>query len=217
MMKITRIEGTDWDRDTCAEKAAWRVQVGDISEPDNNSLDFALWALELLKENDRLRVTDSQQLAALVEQLRHACSVAFGDLLAQGMPPGVSTGKLLQAAIGAAEEYLAPKKVTATQTENKVIRNGKVAVLYSSGYGWGWHTHNDDPDGSMLFDPEMVAAVEAGDFDAQCAIAKRKWPHAATPPVLSIAWVPQGSRFDLDVHDGEETVQVLHPESGWLA
>jgi hypothetical protein len=51
--------------------------------------------------------TNPKELAALVEQLRHACSVAFGDLLAQGMPPGVSTGRLLQAAIEAAVAYLA--------------------------------------------------------------------------------------------------------------
>ena len=43
---------------------------------------------------------------ALVEQLRLACSVALGDLLAFGMPRGVSTDKLLQAALAAAEEYL---------------------------------------------------------------------------------------------------------------
>lgn len=54
-----------------------------------------------------MQTTDPKQLAALIEQLRHACSVAFGDLLAQGMPPNVSTGRLLQAAITAAEKYLA--------------------------------------------------------------------------------------------------------------
>jgi hypothetical protein len=41
---------------------------------------------------------------ALIEQLRHACSVALGDLLAHGMSLETSTGKLLLAAIGAAEK-----------------------------------------------------------------------------------------------------------------
>lgn len=52
---MIRIEGTEWDRATCAVKAADRVRVGELSEPDNHSLDFALWVLALLKENDRLR------------------------------------------------------------------------------------------------------------------------------------------------------------------
>jgi hypothetical protein len=46
------------------------------------------------------------ELAALVEKLRHACSVALGDLLALGMPAGASTGKLLLEAITAAEKQL---------------------------------------------------------------------------------------------------------------
>lgn len=43
---------------------------------------------------------------ALIKQLRHACAVAFGDLLAQGMPRDTSTGQLLTAAIVAADVCL---------------------------------------------------------------------------------------------------------------
>lgn len=45
----------------------------------------------------------------------------------------------------------------------KVIKDGKVAVLYSPSYGPGWSTSNyhnlDDPD-VLLFDPEIVSLVE---------------------------------------------------------
>jgi hypothetical protein len=51
---------------------------------------------------------------ALIEQLRHACAVAFGDLLTQGMPRGTSTGRLLEAAIVAAEVYLGQTKTEET-------------------------------------------------------------------------------------------------------
>jgi hypothetical protein len=51
--------------------------------------------------------TDPRELSALIEQLRHACSIALGDLLALGMPRGASTDKVLQAAIVAAEETIA--------------------------------------------------------------------------------------------------------------
>lgn len=39
--------------------------------------------------------------AMLLEQLRHACSVALGDLIALGMPAEASTGKLLLEALTA--------------------------------------------------------------------------------------------------------------------
>jgi hypothetical protein len=45
-------------------------------------------------------VLDTQEFAVFMEQIRHACSVALGDLLALGMPsPATSTGRLLTAAL----------------------------------------------------------------------------------------------------------------------
>jgi hypothetical protein len=99
---MIRIRGTEWDRATCTTEAAKRVCAGELSDPDNHSLDFALWVLELLKESTRQR----DERTALVEQLRQACSVALGDLLMLGMPMGASTAKALQTAIGAAEEAI---------------------------------------------------------------------------------------------------------------
>lgn len=41
----------------------------------------------------------------------------------------------------------------------KVIRNGKVAVLYSPDYGAGWYTwHNKE---ELVFHPVLVELVEA--------------------------------------------------------
>lgn len=179
----------------------------------------------VLREKEHVMQTplDPPQLTGLVEQLRNACLAALDDLdlVVRGMLPGEATRQLLEAALVEAAKYLKQAKAVAPhphQNENKVIRNGKVAVLYASGYGWGWHTHNDNPDGSMLFDPEMVAAVEAGaGYTAIVAIAKRKWPAATIPPLLRIAWVPQGARFQLNVHEGAEDVQILSAEGGWLA
>ena len=56
--------------------------------------------------------TVPKKIVLLIEQLRQACSVALGDLLALGMPPGVSTDRLLQAAVAAAEEYLVQTKAS---------------------------------------------------------------------------------------------------------
>jgi hypothetical protein len=41
----------------------------------------------------------------------------------------------------------------------KVVREGKVAVLYSPGFGAGWTTWGAPKE--LLFDPEVVALVEA--------------------------------------------------------
>lgn len=48
-------------------------------------------------------------------------------------------------------------------SENKVIRDGKVAVVYSPGFGDGWYTWNMDcPE--LLFDPIIVQCVENNDL-----------------------------------------------------
>ena len=44
----------------------------------------------------------------------------------------------------------------------KVIRDGKVAVLYSPGYGAGWYSWHDIED--LLYDPAVVEMVEKGKY-----------------------------------------------------
>ncbi len=99
---------------------------------------------------------------------------------------------------------------------SKVVRDGKVAVLYSPGFGAGWYTWGGDGDQTRLFDPELVAAVESGDAAEQVRIAERKWPDAYLGGLpLSIDWVPQGERFEIDEYDGSESVRVLDA-ADWL-
>jgi len=43
---------------------------------------------------------------------------------------------------------------------DKIIRDGKVAVLYSPGYGAGWYSWNTDCK-ECVFNPEIVKLVEA--------------------------------------------------------
>lgn len=53
------------------------------------------------------------ELIALVDQLQHACAVAYGDLIALGMPVGASTGKLLQEAIDATAKQFGKREQAA--------------------------------------------------------------------------------------------------------
>jgi len=64
--------------------------------------------------NAKYATRSARLLREDIEQLRHACSVALGDLIALGMPQGVSTHKLLEAAIVAAMEYLAQAEAEET-------------------------------------------------------------------------------------------------------
>ena len=49
---------------------------------------------------------------------------------------------------------------------DKVIRDVKVAVLYSPGFGAGWSTWGrGDYGDKVLFDPTVVQCIETGDFN----------------------------------------------------
>lgn len=99
----------------------------------------------------------------------------------------------------------------------KVIKDGKVAVLYSPGYGAGWSTwcYNDALIETLLFHPLIVEKVESGlkqeittewlvkqfgeDFeDVFCTGAGD----------LKIKWLPEGTAFRIDEYDGFETVII---------
>ena len=99
----------------------------------------------------------------------------------------------------------------------KVIRDGKVAVLYSPGFGAGWSTWNDTEKDYLLFDEDIVLAVERGDKKLAAEIAERKGKelfgqddytciHGARD--LEIEWIPQGQAFEILEYDGSETIKL---------
>ena len=110
---------------------------------------------------------------------------------------------------------------------DRVIRDGKVAVLYSPGYGAGWYTWAREPDPQMLFDPHLVDLVErlqkipadwSGSWltlEAHQLIAaieaycEAQWPDEYLGGVndLAIAWVPQGEYFHIHEYVGSESVE----------
>jgi len=103
--------------------------------------------------------------------------------------------------------------------QDKVIRDGKVAVLYSPGFGAGWFSSNNDE--RLLFDPILVKLVEEGkgsteEFEQRC---KELNPAAylGAADDLEIKWVPQGTRFEIDEYDGSENVRYLSPDDGIIA
>jgi hypothetical protein len=94
----------------------------------------------------------------------------------------------------------------------KLVRDGKVAVLYSPGFGAGWYSWNATNYGDeLVFDPVLATYVDEGKIEeAQSYIAMR-YPDAYAGGVedLEIRWVPIGTRFTIEEYDGNESVQIL--------
>ena len=102
---------------------------------------------------------------------------------------------------------------------NKVVRDGKVAVLYSPGFGAGWSTWNS-PNTDLVFDPVIVDFVLNKSENwiegvvAYCSIA---YPDAYTGgvPGLKVEWIASGTQFFIGEYDGSESI-VVNVETDWI-
>lgn len=102
----------------------------------------------------------------------------------------------------------------------KVVRDGKVAVLVSPGFGAGWYTWSRDDDKSecLLFDPEMVQWVLDGkegpmpDMEAKYGL---EYFYDGGASDLVVRWVPVGAKFRIDEYDGAESL-VLESNEKWV-
>lgn len=106
---------------------------------------------------------------------------------------------------------------------NKMIRDGRVAILLSPGYGAGWSTWNYTyPE--CVFDPEIVQMVldnkpwqEIADF------AEAKYDkdddglgfYTGGASDLVVKWIPVGTKFRIHEYDGNESLEIKE-EMDWL-
>ena len=98
---------------------------------------------------------------------------------------------------------------------NKVIRDGKVAVLVSPGFGAGWSTWayrvEEDAPGFMMFDPTLVDMVERGaSAETIETYVTSMHPHTYCGGAsdLTIEWLPVGTAFRIHEYDGAESVEI---------
>ncbi len=100
----------------------------------------------------------------------------------------------------------------------KVIKDGKVAILYAPGYGAGWTTWNKEHP-ELMFDPAVVHFLEALTEDNANDIWHKieeymilKYPDVyvsiSSIQDLEIVWLPVGTHFVIDEHDGNESIQL---------
>lgn len=99
----------------------------------------------------------------------------------------------------------------------KHIKNGKVAVLVSGGFGAGWSTWNGELGTQAIFDVDMVQALLDG--QPVLPIAEKKYPDAYHGGVedLRVEWVPVGERFEIDEYDGSESLRIFSKDDGMEA
>lgn len=102
----------------------------------------------------------------------------------------------------------------------KLVRGGKVAVLYSPGFGAGWSTwaSSEYTREQLIFSPELAAAVADGaPMEARLGIAKRLFPGQYDGGVnqLKVTWLPEGQPFAIEEYDGSESVR-LPADGDWV-
>ena len=96
---------------------------------------------------------------------------------------------------------------------DKVIRDGKVAVLVSRGYGAGWSTWTDEVE-TYLFHPKLVQMVE----EERHSEITTEWmeqelgldvSYTGGTDGLEIQWVPVGTKFVIHEYDGHESLKTI--------
>jgi hypothetical protein len=95
----------------------------------------------------------------------------------------------------------------------KVIRDGKVAVLISSGWGAGWSTWHGHKE--LIFHPKLVELVESGQHNQETVSAvlnelldkeEAEGIYLGGVRDLSITWITKGTKFKIEEYDGSEYV-----------
>lgn len=93
----------------------------------------------------------------------------------------------------------------------KVIRDGKVAVLYSPGYGAGWSSWGAPLE--AIFHPKLIELVEDGNQNLitreLCQELFNEAWYIGGAEDLSIEWLPEGTAFEIEEYDGYESIRVM--------
>lgn len=100
---------------------------------------------------------------------------------------------------------------------SKVVRDGKVAVLYSPGFGAGWSTWDSTHAIDIMFDPVIVKYVEDGKMEELESYMAMRYPgvYLGGMDGLTIAWLKEGTLFRITEYDGSEGIECKE-DDGWI-
>ena len=105
----------------------------------------------------------------------------------------------------------------------KLEVDGKVAVLYSGGFGAGWSSwcalYSGEKGARMCMDKDIALAVLDDDIPRAIKAAKAIDENFYTggSDGLTVEWVPKGHRFEIVEYDGRESVRIFGEDDGFVA
>jgi len=95
---------------------------------------------------------------------------------------------------------------------DKIVRDEKVAVAVSYGYGAGWSTWNDIDPRDARFNQLFLD----DNIDEVVRICNEEdLGYAGGASGVSIEWVPVGTKFRIDEYDGSERL-VTEDQEPWV-
>ena len=106
---------------------------------------------------------------------------------------------------------------------SKVIKNGKVAVLYhpyTCGMGWSRGVYFTEKRDKMVFCPEIVNDILENDGINVPRLSKELFEVTQffnEDSKLHIAWIPVGEKFFIQEHNGYETIVLLRDHNVYEA
>ena len=97
----------------------------------------------------------------------------------------------------------------------KVIKDGKVAVLVSNSWGAGFHSWGAPVE--AIFDPTLIDLIEKKHIQEAIDYVEETYPDVFTGGIedLGIEWIPEGAKFIINEYDGSESIQLMD-DTDWL-
>lgn len=104
---------------------------------------------------------------------------------------------------------------------DKYVKDGKVAVLYSPGFGSGWYTWNSDYE-ELLYDVRTVEYLLSDRYsdtrEELIQYLEEKYQGiyiGSNIEDLCVYWVPIGEEFRINEYDGSESVVLRSRDNSW--
>jgi hypothetical protein len=97
----------------------------------------------------------------------------------------------------------------------KVVKDGKVGVLVSPGFGAGFLTWGAPIE--AIFNPTLIGLVENEKWQEAIDFVEETWDSIYTGGVedLVVAWIPEGTKFQITEYDGSESIELLE-DVNWI-
>lgn len=96
-----------------------------------------------------------------------------------------------------------------------IVRDGKVGVLVSPGFGAGFYTWGAPLE--AIVNPTLIGLIEEDKIQEAVDFVETTYPNAFSGGVddLEVRWIPIGTQFIINEYDGFESIQILG-EINWL-